>query len=249
MGFLKSFSKIGLLPAVKIGNVLTAGLEKVTGKTYGRQTTERFASTKAGLVLGTATAGTAVALASVINPVATRAVERGTVKVLKPKSISGALALGSVGYLAVKSKKTRKIITSAPAVYVKALDTTADIIEGDKKITPENIGQLAKVAGVVTGTGALAVGAGLVVKKILDKKETPATTLGGGVVPSIVSAQPSITPTPPITPETVSLSEITPPKTATQPRGQTIKQTVKVMVNQKNTNRGKSVRYLSHIYN
>lgn len=62
MSILSSISKIGLIPSVVGGNIATSVLEKITGKKYGRTTTEEASKTTFGKILGLATAGTATGL-------------------------------------------------------------------------------------------------------------------------------------------------------------------------------------------
>lgn len=63
---VQEVSRLGLLPAVKAGNLITGLLEGITGKKFGRTTTEELAKTEEGKALGLATLGTAGVLAAVI---------------------------------------------------------------------------------------------------------------------------------------------------------------------------------------
>jgi len=60
--FAEKGAKVGLLPAVGIGNLITAGIEKITGKKYGRTTAAELAETPAGKALGLSTLGIGTAL-------------------------------------------------------------------------------------------------------------------------------------------------------------------------------------------
>ena len=52
---------VGLIPAKVAGDIITSGLEKLTGKKYGRKTTAELADTDFGKLLGVTTAGVATA--------------------------------------------------------------------------------------------------------------------------------------------------------------------------------------------
>lgn len=90
-------------------------------------------------------------------------------KALIPKTLTGKFALGTAGYLAYESPKVREMIKGAPASYVSAVKTTAQIIEGEKELTPESFKDVAKTGGAVLGLGAIGLGIGLAGKKILEK--------------------------------------------------------------------------------
>lgn len=107
MGFFKSLSKYGLIPAVAIGNLLTAGIEKIKGKKYGRTTLEEASETKFGKVLGLATLGTGVLLGAVAAPA-------GTAKALIPKTVLGKTITTFAGGAALASERVRTAIVEAP---------------------------------------------------------------------------------------------------------------------------------------
>jgi len=123
-------------------------------------------------------------LGALLSPATALRVAKGAFSFVKARPKTAA-AIGTIGYLATKSPKTAKAIKDIPSAYKKGVETTADIIEGKKKLTSETVKDVAKTAGIITGVGALGVGAGLIAKKILKKKEdkveglTPSTTPQG----------------------------------------------------------------------
>jgi len=60
--FGQKVAKVALTPSAVMGNLITSGLEKITGKTYDRTKAEELARTPEGQALGLAIAGTATAL-------------------------------------------------------------------------------------------------------------------------------------------------------------------------------------------
>lgn len=224
MGFFQTISRYGLLPATTIGNLLTAGAEKITGKKFGRTTTKELSKTKAGKVLGLATLGTAAALATAVAGVPATA--RAAVKVI-PKTPLGKTVALFVGGAAVASPAIRTAIVEAPFRVVEGGIKLGGKIEE----LPEPIKEKAGRFGVAGLVSAGLIGAGLI---------TAAPLVLGKVkdvipVPSLIDKEAGvpITDTPPITPETVSLEEpsvITPAKTPTEARRQKISQRVDVRV-------------------
>lgn len=67
MSFIEKVSALALKPSEWIGNIATKGLELITGKKYGRTTSEELAKTTGGKILGSAIAvsGAALGLAAV----------------------------------------------------------------------------------------------------------------------------------------------------------------------------------------
>lgn len=61
----QQISRLGLIPATVAGNLITKALEGITGKKFGRTSTQELAKTEAGQALGLATLGTAGALAAI----------------------------------------------------------------------------------------------------------------------------------------------------------------------------------------
>lgn len=76
----EKISGLALSPSTAIGNFVTAGLEKVTGKKFGRTKASDFAQTKFGKALGLSITGTAAALALAGGAAGLRAVVAGSAK-------------------------------------------------------------------------------------------------------------------------------------------------------------------------
>lgn len=169
MGILKSISKIALTPSVAVGNVITAGLEKITGKKYGRSTAEGLASTTAGKVLGTAIAGTAVALtAATVAAIpaaaaATRTAATKAATIAKANPIKTAIAAPIItGAIISQPEKAAKTLVQAPIQLGNVGANIANLaaapsIEGVKELVTEN--------PVIVGT-AIAAGTAFGIKGI-----------------------------------------------------------------------------------
>lgn len=154
MGFFKSISKYGLIPAVFGGNLVTKVLEKATGKKYGRMTLEKAASTKTGKFFGLATIGAASALGVAVAGVpATIAAS----KRLIPKTTLGKTSALFLGSAAIVSPTLTKTIIEAPFAVVKGGKKVGSAIE----TLPTGIKDTAKILGVaglvVAGAGAAAL--------------------------------------------------------------------------------------------
>lgn len=161
-GILKSVAKYGLIPAVAIGNILTAGLAKVTGKTYGRTTLEEAAQTTMGKILGVGTAATAAALAVAAQPTA--------VLKLVPKTAVGKAAAVFTGAAAIASPTITQAILETPFKLAAAGKKVGEVVEEmgeEEKTTLEKLG----TAGLILGGIATAVGAGALVSKIIGKED------------------------------------------------------------------------------
>lgn len=227
-----------MLPAVKIGNLITSGLEKVTGKKFGRQTTKELASTKAGKILGIATVGTAAITAVAINPsLAARAVTG-----LLPKSAVGRAATTLAGGAVVTSPTVRKAVFETPSVIFETGEAIGAEVEKEKKAG----GATSKTTqGLIIGAAA-----GLLIPKIIDKGKksldkipSPAEAEAAfGQIPSSKGTQglPALEDfpgSPALTPETPATQELNPKKKrkASKKRleapRQTITQRVDVRVN------------------
>jgi len=175
MGIIKSISKIALTPSVAVGNVIVAGLEKITGKKYGRTTTEELASTTAGKVLGTAIAGTAAALtAATIAAVpaaaaATRETATKAAAVVKANPIKTAIAAPIItGAVISQPEKAAKAIVQTPFQLGNVGANIANLaaspsIEGVKELVTEN--------PVIVGT-AIAAGTALGIKGVAQAAAT-----------------------------------------------------------------------------
>jgi len=186
MGILKKISTIALTPSTAIGNVITAGLEKVTGKTYGRTKASELASTTAGKVLGTAIAGTAVALtaataatipivAAATKTIATKAVSVGkavgskAVSVAKANPLTTAIAVPVItGAFIAEPKAAAKAIVQTPLNLANVGGNIATLAANPSL---ENLKTLAVENPIIVGTG-LAAGTALGLKGIAQTAAT-----------------------------------------------------------------------------
>jgi len=231
-------ARLGLLPAVKVGNLITAGLEKVTGKKYGRQTTKELASTKAGKILGIGTTAAGVATAVSINPsLAARAVGS-----LIPKSGVGKGVALLVGGASVASPTFRKALSKTPSVIFETGEELGKEIEKQKG---------SNGSGTATGLIIGAAG-GLIIPKILDIFKD-----GKDVSKDAMEALPDLNipdkdaffGSPKLTPQTPATQEMTPKKKkrskkAKEAQRQTITQRVDVRVG---VNAGNK-KYIRNVY-
>jgi len=204
MGILSSISSLALKPSVLVGNLITSGIEKVTGEDYGRTTSKQLASTTAGKVLGSSIAltggalavasGTAAAVIRVVAPAVVKAVVTSPVKTV----LGGAIATGIIA-----SGAGTEIITST----YKAGKTTGEVLTGEIPLTSDTVKDVGKVVGVTLGLGAVGTAAGYVASEVLDKDEEIAP-LGTPAAVSPVTAASEIAPSGlsemPLTPQTVS---------------------------------------------
>lgn len=91
---------VGLAPATFIGNLITAGLEKATGKEFGRTTSAELAETKAGKALGLATtavgAATVAALGAAAIPFITQTAARTGIATAVGTNTKGLLKIVAV---------------------------------------------------------------------------------------------------------------------------------------------------------
>lgn len=87
---------LGLQPAVALGNLITSGLEQITGKKYGRSNAAELAETDFGKVLGvtTAAAGTAALIGGVAS-VAGGAIAATTAKLAASLGVSEGVLVGA----------------------------------------------------------------------------------------------------------------------------------------------------------
>ena len=113
-------AELGSFLPVTAANVVTGWLEDLTGKTFGRTTTEEFAETKTGKVLGTVTAGLGAAALLMSAPVAlawgvkTKIGASTAALIANHQIIGGALLLGLLdeggNFLSVITDENRKKI-------------------------------------------------------------------------------------------------------------------------------------------
>lgn len=175
MGILQKISQVALTPSTAIGNVITAGLEKVTGKKYGRTTAAELSSTTAGKVLGTAIAGTAVALtaaaAATIPSVTTavKSVGSKAVSVAKANPIKTAIAVPIItGAVISQPAAVAKAVVQTP---VNLGNVGANIATLAAEPSLENLKTLVVENPVIVGTG-LAAGTALGLKGIAQTAAT-----------------------------------------------------------------------------
>ena len=249
MGLFQKISRVTLAPSVFLGNLITRGASKVTGKAYGKQTTKKLSKTTFGKVLGTAIAGTAVALAGfVAAPFAPAALS--SARVAAPKILKSGVK--SIGKLTPKKVFSGILGTAfiaggglklAPAVFKKtkeATQTAVPVLLGEEPLTSDSAKDVLKTAGIITGAGAAAFGAGIIVKNILEKKEEKAietAQITQQPLPA-VTQQPTILPTKviptnegiPVTPETTTITTGKRKYKRSKPRTATINNRVNVIV-------------------
>jgi len=225
---------LGLVPAVKIGNLITSGLEKITKKKYGRETTKELAATKAGKVLGLATTAAAAAAAAAANPaIAARAVGS-----LVPKSGMGKAAALLVGGAAVTSKTVRKAIVETPSLIFEKGEALGK--EAETQVSEGSSG------GKTTTAVLLGAAAGLAIPKVLDligqgkEKVSAAKETATGILQElpadlkeqlpVIGSAPAEMPITPETEELIKTRRRKHKKKALEPPRQTIRQTVNVQV-------------------
>lgn len=254
-------SKIGLAVPVTIGNLITKGLSKVTGKEYGHTTIQEASETKFGKVLGTAITATAVALVpAVAGKTATIAASKTAAKAIAPKTATGALKATAATLVAapilIESKKARQAVASTPQALIKAGSEIGKVIEGEKSITDISTKDLAK-AGAVVGAGALlSLGTAAIVKEVAERKEEkiiqPAEQITTPEPMIIKQAEIKTSGDKAITPETQVITATSGTaskkrkKTRSKPLPQQIKQSVGISIINNNSNR-QSKRYLNTI--
>jgi len=224
--------RLGLAPAVLLGNLITKGLEVITKKTYGRQTTKELAATPVGKVLGAGTIISAAALGIAAAPATVAGGLKGFAASLIPKSALGkATALIGAGVITV-SPTFAKAAYEAPRVLVETGEEIGLMIEELPEEEKVGVSPLGLVAAAVLGAAAVSIPA------IIKGKEEIIPTLP---LPVEKEKDVGIFETP-ITPE---IMEVPPVKRrrkrAIQPRQQIIKQSVRVLVNQKQS----SKRYIN----
>jgi hypothetical protein len=153
MGFLTSLSKYGLIPAVTLGNLVTSGIEKVTGKTYGRTTLNEASKTTTGKVLGLATLGTGVALTSVVAGATSVG---GAVRSIIPKSAVGkTLTIVGAG-ASISSPTVASAIIEAPLNLFAGGKKLGSAVEGLPQETKDTASKLG-----IAGLGIAVAGASL----------------------------------------------------------------------------------------
>lgn len=185
VSLIEKISKIGLSVPTAVANLITSGLEKITGKKYGRTTAEELASKPAGKVLGTAIAATATALGvAVAAPVVAAkggavVVAKTAVKALVPQTTKGkiiaAVAAPVVAGAIIKEPEAAaKAIISAPSELAQFGGDVASFaanpsLEAAKEIIAES--PVISAAAAIAGVAAVAPAVGSVVSGVLTRQE------------------------------------------------------------------------------
>lgn len=196
----------------------------ITGKTTAAERTAELKRFATGLAM------VAVPVLATIFPAVS-----GRIATTVAKTVARKPALAIVGAGVVVSGAAPTVVKG----LFKAGKVTGEVITGEKELTAETIADVAKGAGIALGLGAAGLAVGAVAKKLMEKKD------------GVISAIPPeieglvITPTPPITPETVSLEEITPLKKPSEAPRQQITQKVNVEVGIKQTGHRTTQTYLN----
>lgn len=260
-----SFSNVLAKTVTTSANVITAGIEKATGNEYGRLTTSQFKKSKVGKI---GTAAAAVPAAGLVVAAGASGRALSVAKSLVPKTIGGKFLAATTGLTAYG---TLKVSPKAQAVVEKSIETLpqkpgkiisfgesiGDVIEGKTSFTSKDVIGGLKTAGVVGGVAAAA--ALLVPKvgsKLNDLKGKDAVITSNATLPgvpqesegSLVKEKPLNTDTTPAaTPELQTVStKKTRRKRRTAKKTPSVRQSVKVNIYNKNTQKGK--RYLNKVY-
>lgn len=222
-------ARLGLALPVAIGNILTLGLEKVSGRKFGRQRTKELAQTRFGKTLGLAITGTGAVLAVALSPAAAARQAASLI----PKSGLGKAALLAVGGAAVTSKVVRRAIIQTPSLIFEKGEALG--LEAERQAEAAGERKPKTTTAVLLGAAA-----GLAAPFILGKVREKFT---GQEVPTLdFEPLPSALPLPkerqaaaekPVTAETQTIEAGTKKKrrkSRPQPRRQTISQKVNVRV-------------------
>lgn len=166
------------------GNLLTEGLEKVTGKEFGRTTPEQFLATKTGRVLQTGATLTTLALGSATGLGVTR-------------TIIGLIGLG----ILAESPKARGVVKEAVIGFDPG-GVGIGIGKAAESGKLPDVGAALKGAGILGGITALGVGAVIGVPKILEKipkKKPKSIAAEKPITPEtqVIQTQPEVVPTAP----------------------------------------------------
>jgi hypothetical protein len=241
MGLLKSVAKYGILPAVILGNLATAALEKVTKKEYGRTTPEEAAQTTIGKILGVSTLAAGAAAGIAYSPAAALKIATKAV----PKTALGKGAALVITGAALASPKITSAVLEAPFTLVESGKKIGKAAEELPEITQEEASGLGKYG--LIGAGIAALGTGLITGAVLESKAIAKEA--GGMLESVtppVQELPAIatedveTPLTYATEEPEQITGTTPKKRRKkrlQPQGQHISQRVDVRVGVNAANR------------
>ena len=171
MGIFSALQKAVAKPIVATGNLITKGIEKVTGKTYGRTTEKEFLSSKVGKVTTAGIVATAGALAVASAPAI---VGSASVRATAGKVATSVITnpAGAVKSVVVGTAVAGVIAGGGLALLPKIYEGTkagAEVLTGEKELSAENISGVAKVVGIGLGVAGLGAVAGYVAGKFFGK--------------------------------------------------------------------------------
>lgn len=258
MGLFSGLQKVYAVGVTSAANILTKGIGAVTGKTYGTTTSKEFLSTKTGQVLSGAAVITAGTLGGVLAGQAVTAA--GGVKVVAAKAITAA-APGVAKFAGTVLKSPFKAVAVAGVVaggglklVPKLFQTTKTAAEkavpvllGEEKLTSETAVSTAKIVGLALGLGVVGAGAGMVLEKVLEKKEEQELILTPATMPPVLESallpEKSVgTAETPILPETTTITTGKKPyKRRRATKIQAVRQSVKININ----NRATGTKYIN----
>lgn len=257
MGLLQNLGNVILKPITYAGNTITSGLERVTGRTYGRTTAKEAASTTFGKVLTAGIIGTSAGIAGALAPAFTAkaASVAVPVAVLAPKTaekvtsnpevleVALATAINPVAGIVVGLEKGTSLISEAAQPAVQSVKDFTSQISPEVKTAALGVGVTAAAAAITIPQ---------IKKMIAESKAEPIPlnvgSIGNQGVPAVapqeVTTTGNLNPiTPKIEAQGVPVKKAT-KKRRSKPRTTHISQRVNVIVSQKQTNK----RYLNKIY-
>lgn len=185
MGLLSSIQKIIAAPLAGAANLVTAGIEKITGKTYGRTTTEEalsipYVKASTNIIAGLGAAAGAVAAApSVAAAGGVGAVVQKAAVSLIPQSTVGKVALiaatpAVIGAIAEQPKEIAKAIANAPSELAQF---GGDVAKLAANPSLQGVKELVSESPIITSAialGATALGASKIIPAIATAKQTEA---------------------------------------------------------------------------
>lgn len=226
-------------------NVITGGIEALTGKEFGRTSSEELLNNPitntlagAGVVTATALAGTGIAsavrAAGGIGSVSIKAAQAAApvVSSVAQTAIKNPVktVLGA-GFIAGGGLKLAQPLFETSK---KATETAVPIITGEKNITeasPSDFKDVGKVAGIIAGSAVVGAGAGIIIPKIVDAFSNDDIPTIPEIKSEVVEASPTVVteapktiqdagqiaaPSAPVTPETQAVTA--PSKTSKKKR-------------------------------
>jgi len=234
MGLLSSITKIGLAVPVKVGNLITGAISKVTGKEYGQRTLEEAAKTTTGKILGTAiaagaatAAGIAVGTSAAAPAIAKAA--KTAVNVFKAAPAPVKTGIVTAAAVATFAPATTKAILSQPETAKTAaaaiVSPAAGLIVGLEQGTgvlstalKENFPKVSEVikdaAPQIIGTAAVLGTAAAAAIPIVKDKATEITTAApttntAQTIPAAPAVQTATAAANPVLPQTEVLTATT----------------------------------------